>query len=361
MATKPSSKTQTADETGLSDLLGKLGLGSTASRKGSLPEPNPKLNRELEKSPFKIFRCIADLGYFAWTPQGTYRSLSSVTSSQEISDQVNLGGKPDRLVRIASIGLPKRFASLSPQEYENKYPHGQIGIACLHVAFQCRGVDHEIVDFVFGGSTLEMLATQDASSNFLVTKVEGTNVILVVKRESYVANYADLGFQFERLMTGGQMSDRHSLTSVQHMHYMQVDKFRVLFSAESDALYEGEPVELKAANPAYYGTRVMFQMISNGSPTLCQGVKSRGVLVDVRLESLGQVTNTALRSSDSITSLERRIVDGMKAIAEQMSNRECGQVFKVTFRSGQLHLSPVPATRGNVLLPPGPVVKDLIL
>jgi len=95
-------------------------------------------------------------------------------------------------------------------------------------------------------------------------------------------------------MTGEQVSDRHSVTSVEHMHLMQVDKFRVLFRAEADALYEGEPIELKAANPAYYGTRVMYQMISNGSPTLCQGVKSRGVLVDARLENLSQVTHTTL-------------------------------------------------------------------
>lgn len=362
MATQtPPRKKSSTESKDLNELLSNLDIGSVRVKQGRLPEPNPKFQSEIEKSSFKIFECIADFGYFAWKPKGTYKSLSSISSGQEVRDQIDLQGKPDKLARISSLGLPKRFLSLSPQEYENKYPYGKIDIACLHVAFQEKGVDHGKVDFAFGGSTLEMLATQDTSSDFLATKIPGTEVILIVKSKAYIKNYSDIGFQFERLMTGGHFSEQHDTKSVEHMHLMKVGKYRVLFRAEVDALHDGEPVEIKVANPAYYGTRVMFQMISNGSPTLCQGTKSRGVLVEVNLKSLGKVARNALVGCGGVASLENCIVDGMNSLKKQLEGRQTGKVLKVSFRGGSLQLSEMPETRASALLPPDNVVKELIL
>ncbi len=64
--------------------------------------------------------------------------------------------------------------------------------------FVKRGVDLNQVDFCFGGSTLQMLATKDASDPYFACRIPGTKCILVTKKKQYEFDLADLGFQFER-------------------------------------------------------------------------------------------------------------------------------------------------------------------
>ena len=73
-------------------------------------------------------------------------------------------------------------------------------------------------------------------------------------------------------MTGKplQGDDSDVVGSVEHLHVMNVGTYRVFFRAEVDAVNggDGDPVEVKASNPRYWGTRVMFQVISSGSTRL---------------------------------------------------------------------------------------------
>lgn len=317
---------------------------------------NAQFQKELKRTGFKIFTPLSDHGYFSWKPQGSYVSLSSITETDEIIDNVNLDAKPPELVNVSSLRLPQAFKTLPPQEHSNRFPFGQYDIACLYVASQHRGVNLNEVDFAFGGSTLEMLARQDTSAPYMVTRVPSTKTIMVVKSKEYVQNFADFGFQFERFVTGLSFADRPDVEFVEHMHLMQVGPHRVLFRAETDALFDGEPVEVKASNPRFWGTKVMFQMISSGSPKLCHGVKERDMLTRVNLRRLSDISKEA----HSCAVLEKNILDGMRALKAQMVNAKDREVFKVSFMEDSLRLQVV-NLRSAVLLPPVHIVKELLM
>ena len=118
-----------------------------------------------------------------------------------------------------------------------------------------------------------------------MARVPGFKCILIAKKKDYIQNLADVGFQFERYVTGGSMMDTSNNTTVEHLHLMKIGEKTVLFRAEVDAVdTDGSPIEVKASNPRYWGTKVMFQMISSGSTKLCHGMKSRGVLTRVTLK-----------------------------------------------------------------------------
>jgi hypothetical protein len=339
----------------LEDVLGSLSLGEREEG-----ESNVLFKSELSKSGFSIFTPISDLGYFAWQPSGSYKRLSNITSKEEIIDNLKLTEKPKQLVPSSSLRLPQTFKSLPPQEHENRFPYGQFDIACLHVATQHRGVNMDDVDFAFGGSTLEMLARKDVSAPYMVTRVPSgtTNTILVVKCKDYVQNYADFGFQFERLVTGMSILERPNVEFIEHLHLLQVGSYRVLFRAEVDAMQDGEPVEVKASNPRYWGTKVMFQMISSGSFNLCHGVKARGALTRVNLIRLSEVSRDAFYEERRDV-LEKNILVAMASLKAEMAEAKDGEVFKVTFSGGSLRLLPA-TTRNAVLLPPANIVKDLL-
>ena len=212
------------------------------------------------------------------------------------------------------------------------------------------------MDFVFGGSTLEMLAQKDASDPFIVTRVPGSNCILVVKNKRYTKNLADFGFQFERVVTGGKMEDTSDWSQVEHLHLMKVGKNNVLFCAEVDAIDEQDAlVEIKASNPRYWGTKVLFQMISSGSTILCHGEKYRGVLTRITTKSLSRVAKDALYSTD-VRRLEQNIVDGIKKIKRELNDF---RTYRINFNhNGNLFLTPE-TTQESVILPPKDIVLEL--
>ena len=196
--TRSSSNKQQDD---LSSLLGSLDL---KDNRHSIDDKSLKLQKEINRAGFRLFECISDNGYFSWNPprDAPYKTLSDISKSDQlmISSYLDVEGKPDSLVDPSSIRLPKAFLSLDPHEHKNQFPYGKNDIVCLHVAAQFRGIDFKDIDFVFGGSTLEMLATHDASDPYMVTLLPDTSTILVSKNKDYVKNLSDVGFQFERLM-----------------------------------------------------------------------------------------------------------------------------------------------------------------
>jgi hypothetical protein len=177
----PPSETTTDDEIIAS--LSKMKV----TAKPDLPKPGAKFAKELAKTPFRIFEPIADLGFFTWTPKShAYKSLQDV-SVEEIRSQIDVKSQPNQLADIARIALPHSFRSLPPQEHTNKYPFSQYYIAGLHVATQHRCLPLDEIDFLFGGSTLSMLANKDTDGkNYLAAIVPGTNVTLVAKQDEYI-------------------------------------------------------------------------------------------------------------------------------------------------------------------------------
>ena len=150
--------------------------------------------------------------------------------------------------------------------------------------------------------------------------------------------------------------DSSSTAKVEHLHIMKIGDKTVLFRAEVDASdAEGSTVEVKASNPRYWGTKVMFQMISSGSSTLCHGEKSRGVLTRVTLKSLSRVAGDALEYANT-SSLQKNILQGMKSIHSQL--KDDGN-YRVHFSGGVLKLVPA-SNRTASLFPPDHIVERLI-
>jgi hypothetical protein len=372
----------------LSSLLGNLALKEKGLQQ-QLDKKSQRLQQELSRVGFRIFECFSDLGYFSWNPptDAPYQNLASVTSANQLmlSSYLNVHGRPDRLVNPKrDLRMPQTFLSLPPHAHKNQFPHGKLDVVCFHVAAQYRGMDFGTVDFAFGGSTLELLANggEDKGSNsdpFMVTRLPGTKTIMVVKNKDYLKNLSDVGFQFERLVTGRPMDDAMSDCScVEHLHLMNIGSYRVFFRAETDAILssqdendnnddenededddDGCPVEIKASNPRYWGTKVMFQMISSGSTKLCHGAKGRGKLIGVEIQSLQQVARTALKHASHRERLERNILKGMDSIQSQMKDATPGEVFKISFHASALKLLPVRGRSADIL-PPAEILRDLI-
>jgi hypothetical protein len=318
---------------------------------------------EIDKAGFKIFQCVSDNGFFSWTPgDGPYKHLSRVSAVDEVVDRIDLVAKPDALVPVSRLNLPRDVLSLPPQTFRNEFPFGQNEVSHIYVAANHRGVDFDKIDFCFGGSTLEMLASCDDSNPYIVTKIPSKHTLVVAKRKNYEANLADAGFQFERLVTGKEMGGRYDIDFVEHMHVMQIGTYKVLFCAEADAVDgDNQPVEIKASNPRYWGTKVMLQMVSNGSAKLCHGVKSRGQLVSVNVRSLSSVAKQAFDECQDIRAVEKHIISGMKSLKDQMEHaKREDESFKVSFAGKDLKLVPLRATRSTAVLPPPDVVKKLL-
>lgn len=360
-------------EKSVDDLLQKLSslnvssVTSKADDDKSLKPYSCKFKKELEKTQFTIFVPMTDCGYYGWIPGDTpVQSLSNLKSADEIVRHVDIDLKPKELLPLSQLKVPRPFdLSLPPDEYPNKYPFGQYDVASLYVASKHRNVDLNEVDFVFGGSTLEMLAKCDASNPYMVCRIPTSKanhtLLLVRKCKEYTQNYADIGFQFERYVTTGSMCRKDPIDFLEHMQVMEIGtKFKVLLCAEADAVDDGgDPIEIKASNPQYWGTKVMFQMISSGSPTLCCGVKGRNILTNVTMRSLSNVAVDALRNRNCNT-LEKNIVNGMQALLDQMIKVKDYESYKISFdNKGGISVQRA-VTRNAVMLPPHDVVKELL-
>jgi hypothetical protein len=357
------------------DSLSRLQLSSTNRTETASIAPTTirsDLQEELQATHFTIFDNIIDLGYFGWRPttgnstQVKYHKIQQATAAK-IKSHIDLDGQPDALANIAEIQqqLPIDFCSPPPQKHTNKFPFEVPHIASLHVVATYRrdAVDLAALDFVFGGSTLQMLATSkiDRSTTYVACMVPHTNAIIVKKHKVYSQDYADLGFQFERLVTGKGLADQHNPMAVEHLQVIQMRGFRVLFSAETDAVDETDSVvEIKASNPKMWGTKTMFQMISSGSTNICIGTKSQGTLTRVVVKSLRDVAKTAVKSPRITAILEETILGNMTAIQEGMKDYEPGAVVKIQFHGADkiLELAPV---RGVDLLPAHGVIEELLV
>lgn len=162
------------------------------------------------------------------------------------------------------------------------------------------------------------LASKNDSDPFIASFILGTKCIIVVNKKEYEDNLADVGYQFKRYVTGKNMMDTKKTANIEQIHTIQIGTKKVLFHADVDTVNsDGSLVKAKTSNPRYWGTRVMFQMISCGSSKLCHGRKSRRVLTRVTMKSLSEVSLDALQYVD-VKSLQRNILDGMDAIQSQL-------------------------------------------
>jgi hypothetical protein len=355
------------------------------------------LQQELEHAKLSIFSLISDLGYYTWNPSGPYQRLYNVTA-QAMLQQIDYEGTPSHVVEVGLLQpqFPLQFRkNLKPQSKNNQYPYDKPFLIPLHVLVKTGRVPsiHEF-DFLFGGSTLHMLATKkvDVDDEYYAQLVPGTNIVVVKKHKQYRKNLADIGFQFERFVTGGTFAttgDNYNnksksksssggggllFESAHHLQAMTIGRegeraSRVLFAAECDGVdTDGSPVEVKlmtlssAHNSAQKFLKTCFQMISSGSLSLYRGHHNKGTLTGVNVLSLSQVAGMAVSShhnKNGFQPYEENILKGLAALREAVDAGmfTTGRIMTLSFdkKGGSLQVTPLS------LFPDDSVVQELLL
>lgn len=137
-----------------------------------------KFTQALKSINFTIFKNVQNLGYYMWNEEGDVKNLTEVTC-EDIITRLTLDAKPPLAVesRILNKNIQQFKMILEPQEFDSSFPHFSTYLPCLYAAKE-KGLDLSTIDFVFGGSTLDFLATRSASKGdkFIVTKIPGTKV-----------------------------------------------------------------------------------------------------------------------------------------------------------------------------------------
>lgn len=330
-------------------------------------KPN-KVEEALTKAGFSNFSSVADLGCYVWSPPGRrargapyrYKSVLKATA-EEIRSFTVSNAVPDQVVPVEHLRLPVPFKTdLQKQVVAQKYPYGNIGVAALYHAKSCE-FDLSTVDFYFGCSALEILSAERKTGKkdrapYLIMKVPGTNIIMIRYNLLFGQDYNLPGFQFERLMTGKRLEDRHDVGFTEHVQTMKIGSYRVLMSAEVDAVdAEGNPAELKLKS-GNGGTKAFFQMVGSGSHSLHKGRNDSGVLTSVQVLQLADLAEEVALHHD-VTSLESKLIRNMERIKEwdRQGYFDVGKVYRIDFNP-RMELHPVQQT----LLPPASVVKEVL-
>ncbi|CAE8659377.1 unnamed protein product [Polarella glacialis] len=242
------------------------------------------------------FESVTDLGIYCWNPAGipTRRSFQDVTVEDVLKGVRDPGGAfPDKIVSIDSVKLPMSFVDLIPQHVENVFPYDAGYIVPLFKAVQ-RGLKLEDIDFLLGGSSLNVLAQKEPIENdtkYITQKCPGTDV---------------------------------------------------LFSADVDAVDDaGEAVEMKTGNPRFFGMKVMFQMMSSQSKTLIQGQKDTRCrppsITSIRKRSLQDMMSE--HGVEALARAQNNILEGLTELKNSPMLARYG-VAEVDFSRGQMMLQP---------------------
>ncbi|CAK9092207.1 Uncharacterized protein SCF082_LOCUS43396 [Durusdinium trenchii] len=133
------------------------------------------------------------------------------------------------------------------------------------------GVDLDSVDFLLGGSSLNIMATKriEAGDKYLwlvnacTSSSAWGHTIIVAKSKQYQQNYGDIGFQFERLVTGERLEGPHDVRKHEHLTRRTIDSWNVLFAAEIDALDVDGVVEVKSGNPRNFAMKEVLSMLKH--------------------------------------------------------------------------------------------------
>eukprot|EP00438_Fugacium_kawagutii_P032042 Skav217858 [mRNA] locus=scaffold5889:108155:108991:- [translate_table: standard] len=257
-----------------------------------------------------------------------------------------------RLVDLKGLKLPVSFRELNSQSMSaGKFPFYGGMMACLHVAAQ-KGVDLQDVDFLIGGSIFAFLCGKGRKdATFLAQKCPGTNMVVISRHKTYQQNFGQRGFQFERLVTGQSMYGLHDLATHEHLQLLRVGNFRVLITAEVDAVdVQGRPVEIKSGKRRFFGIKEILQMVSSGSQLLVHPYTQGLEVVKVLCTSIGGLLHQAglqeLRELDGRILAAFHHLDASKQSMTHEPYRLC---------EGQLRL----ASKNEALLPRQQVVQDL--
>lgn len=379
---------------------------------------------------FERIRIVNDIGFLTWTPDEHARPkpLSAIAGADEIlrflsksckgtEEDLDAQGLPPILQpsaahvarSVTDSCCPCDFSlahGMQQQRKSSQFPFSvpKIVSICAAREMEC---DIEHLDFVFGGSTLNFLATaeplsdwerQNGPSRFacevlcLPGHKSGEGIVLISKMNDYTADYNDPGFQFERALGASRgrganserafreaCNERMGLDKHEHLQLMEIGRYRVLVSADSDAVEAPRPrgagvtpVEIKCGNPRNFGMKVMWQMLSNGSQTLILANKRGRVNERQTLLAAESRTFREMVEEHGVPAI-RRAEGNVEAAIEKIrawrrgGELEAGRVYEVVFvgrgvESG-MALKPLAGHEAQTLsqLPPREVLEQLRL
>jgi len=306
------------------------------------------------------FSTVEDLGVFVWHPHSPsnadFKSHAHVTVS-DIRDRLEV---PDGLVgvpiiNISDLRLPVEFKRLTPQSITNRFPNDP-GVATALFAAATRGLVVDTVDFVFGGSALNVLSSRNTYNNVYLVQRVG-QAIVIGKHSEYTGDLAAKGFQFERFVTGGRMAALSTEDCVVGMQLADVGPFRIFFHAELDAVdADGARVEIKSGNPSRFGVKEMLQMVSSRSSSLLYANCRGNRLLAVQKPALQTVAKWVTEAKR--LALQDVLLKTMREIKDMAADISDGEPSQLAFtEDGHVELRARP---GLSMLPPADVIATLI-
>jgi hypothetical protein len=312
---------------------------------------------------FQNIERIKDLGTYCWDPTGLKPKLIRELAAQEILQGLKKReSMPHMLVPMKRFDLPITFHDLPPQYVLNAFPEDAGVIVPLYVAKE-RGIDLSKVDFILGGSALKAFADQKVPQNsrYLVQKCPVTGIISLGKSDMYLSNYAEIGFQFERLLTGRNMDDAHDHRKFRRLQLMKIGGFTVLISAEIDAIDQyGIPAELKSYSQKAWASRdYVWQMMSSGAGKLMIAQRDGQTMHGVRTRSFYNMVQRNMmikEHKERLLAQERNIVQTLQALK---SSTEIAHDKPMQLDFERNHLALTPYNSGD-LLPSSSVVRELL-
>lgn len=311
---------------------------------------------------FPSFVHDRNVGTFAWEPIScTYKSVTDITA-KDVRECLRSAKvlSPPVIKRYSDNHVPPRTSFVYKNELPdddafNAFPRDPGVIGALSAAVTDFGLDLEEIDFVMGGSTLDILANGILDKDLYMAQTisiprqdQPPHYVTVIKnKKSYVCSSRDVGFQFERFVTGGNFEDvRGGGTTVYtNMHIMNIGSHRVLFCAEIDAIAPNTApfargtssiVEVKASNPRYWGQKTMFQMISSNAQFLVHAQKRGMSLTGMILQRRDQVMDKHTLSERALA--EERIlknINELKHAVREHDKKKCH--VRVTEDGSEMH------------------------
>ncbi|CAE7571505.1 unnamed protein product [Symbiodinium microadriaticum] len=268
---------------------------------------------------------------------------------------------PKTIEDPTKISLPCNFAeNLPSQRVLNKFPYRPGFLPALRVA-KARGLCLKNLDFVLDDISLGFLATRKQPQKrfkHLVQKLPGTDVIVLGVHGLYMRELHEIGFQFERLMTGQPLDSPHDLCWHGAIQLLDIGGWQVLIVAEVDAMNSRRmPVEIKSSKRIREG-ELILQMLSSGAVQLVHAKRNGNTLEDVQLRSFEELV--AAMPKSWIQRVDKKLVAGLSQL-KASGDVSADLVHEVaSFSSNSSMLLPCTSGPARDFLPSAQVVKQLL-
>ena len=325
------------------------------------------------KSEFKIFKQTIPYGHFTWNDQSIRHLEAKKVNLTDLMKCVSENDKIpiidiDRALKLVKDKGPLEFLGTGEECSFTKKDcvKGVPSALVLRIA-QKKGLDLNDLDFVFGGSTLGVLAERHLPPKswndkelaiFIVQRIRG--IISVRKFPNYTWRVNAIGAQFETLMIDGQFDSEDNPNRHENITLLNIadaelqNKFSVLCFAEidghvmdlpehnitPDSIKSPQICEMKVVNLKYSACELPLQMISNNSTILLHGEKQKTgkkfFLADIKKYDREVIIGRY--HSESIKARENNILYCLKQLKNHSKNLKENKVYLLSFNNEELQI-----------------------